>query len=62
MNEDLVQNGVMNEKIVKNIVMNAKFDPKVVMDLSICKIGGWNSLQSIKICWKYLLMRVNRVC
>ena len=25
--------------------MNAKIDPKVVMDLSIFKIGGWNSLQ-----------------
>ena len=37
----------MNEKFVKNFVMNAKFDPKVVMDLSIVKIGGWNSLQPI---------------
>ena len=25
--------------------MDAKIDPKVVMDLSIFKIGGWNSLQ-----------------
>ena len=47
MNEELVQNGVMNEKFVKNFVMNAKIDPKVVMDLSIFKIGGWNSLQPI---------------
>ena len=45
MNEELVQNGVMDEKFVENFVMNAKFDPKVVMDLSIYKIGGWNSLQ-----------------
>ena len=48
MNEELVQNNVMNEKIVKNFVMNAKIDPKVVMDLSIFKIGGWNSLQANK--------------
>ena len=27
--------------------MNAKNNPKIVMDLSICKIGGWNSLQPI---------------
>ena len=47
MNEELVQNGVVNEKIVKNFVMNAKINPKVVMDLSIFKIGGWNSLQPI---------------
>ena len=47
MNEELVQNGVMNVKFVKNFVMNAKIDPKVVMDLSIFKIGGWNSLQPI---------------
>ena len=46
MDEELVQNSVMNEKFVKNSVMNAKIDPKVVMDLSIFKIGGWNSLQS----------------
>ena len=45
MNEELVQNSVMDETFVKNIVMNAKIDPKVVMDLSILKIGGWNSLQ-----------------
>ena len=47
MNEELVQNSVMNGKFVKNFVMNAKIDPKVVMDLSILKIGGWNSLQPI---------------
>ena len=29
---------------MKNFVMNAKIDPKVVMDLSIFKMGGWNSL------------------
>ena len=49
MNEELVQNGVMNEELVqnvKNFVMNAKIDPKVLMDLSIFKIGGWNSLQA----------------
>ena len=43
MDEELVQNGVMDGKFVKNFVMNAKIDPKVVMDLSIFKIGGWNS-------------------
>ena len=36
---------MMNETLVKNSVMNAQIDPKVVMDLSIFKIGGWNSLQ-----------------
>ena len=46
-NEELVQNGVMNDKLVKNFVMNARIDPKVLMDLSIFKIGGWNSLQPI---------------
>ena len=45
MNEELIQNVVMIEKFVRNFVMNAKIDPKVVMDLSIFKIGGWNSLQ-----------------
>ena len=35
------------KKIVKNFVINAKIDPKVVRDLSIFKIGGWNSLQPI---------------
>ena len=47
MDEELVQNGVMDEKFVRNLLMNAKIDPKVVMDLSIFKIGGWNSLQPI---------------
>ena len=47
MNEELLQNGVMSEKFVKNFAMGAKIDPKVVMDLSIFKIGGWNSLQPI---------------
>ena len=46
-NEKLVQYGEMNEKIVKNFVINSTIDPKVVRDLSIFKIGGWNSLQSI---------------
>ena len=59
MDEELVQNDVMDEKlfqngvmygqfvknIVKNIVMDAKIDPKIVIDLSMFKIGGWNSLQ-----------------
>ena len=45
MGEKLVQNGLMSEKIVKNFVMGAKIDPMVVMDLSVFKIGGWNSLQ-----------------
>ena len=35
----------MNEKFVKYIVLHAKIDPKVVMDLSMSKIGGWNTLQ-----------------
>ena len=47
MTEELVQNGGMNEKFVKNFEMNAKIDPKVVMDLSIIKVGGWNSLPPI---------------
>ena len=37
----------MNGKFVKNFVMDAKIDPKVVMDLYMCEIGGWNSLQPI---------------
>ena len=37
----------MDEKLVQNFVMNAKIDSKVVMDLSIFKIGGWNSPQPI---------------
>ena len=45
MDEELVQNGVTDGKFVKNFVMDANTDPKVVMDLSIFKIGGWNSLQ-----------------
>ena len=43
----MVQNGVMDAKFVKNFVLDAKIDPKVVMDLSIFKIGVWNSLQPI---------------
>ena len=35
----------MNEELVENGVMNAKIDLKVVTDLSIFKIGGWNSLE-----------------
>ena len=45
MDAKLVQNGVMFAKFVKNFVMYAKIGPKVVMDLSIFKIGGWNSLK-----------------
>ena len=41
------QKVVMDGKFVKNFVMDAEFDPKVVMDLSILKIGGWNSLQPV---------------
>ena len=49
MSEELVQNGVMNEKKKKREELrdNVKIDPKVVMGLSIFKIGGWNSLQTI---------------
>ena len=47
MDEESVHNGVMVEQFVKNFVMDAKIDPKVVMDLSIFKIGGWNSLRPI---------------
>ena len=47
MDGKLIQNVVMGGKFVKNFVMDAKTDPKVVMDLSIFKIGGWNSLQPI---------------
>ena len=32
---------------MKNLVINSTIDPKVVRDLSIFKIGGWNSLQPI---------------
>ena len=46
MNEKLFQSVVMNENFVKNCVMNAQIDPNVVTDLSIFKIGGWNSVQS----------------
>ena len=46
MDEELVKNGVMDGKFVKNFVMDAKIDPKVVTDLSIFKIGGWNSLRT----------------
>ena len=47
MDGKLGQNVVMDGKFVKNFVRDAKIDPKVVMDLSIFKIGGWNSLQPI---------------
>ena len=47
MDEELVLNDVMDEKLVQNFVMKAQIDPNVVMDLSIFKIGGWNSLQPI---------------
>ena len=53
MDEEVVQNSVMNEEVVQKgvmdgkFVMNAKIDPMVVMDLSIFKIGGWNSQQPI---------------
>ena len=43
--EKLFQSVVMNENFVKNSVMDVQIDPKVVTDLSIFKIGGWNSLQ-----------------
>ena len=32
---------------MKNFVMGAQIDPNVVIDLSIFKIGEWNSLQPI---------------
>ena len=44
----MLQKSGINENIVKSFVTNAKTDPKVVMDLSIFKIGGWNSLRPIK--------------
>ena len=48
---------------MKIFVMNAKIDPKVVMDLSIFKIGGWNSLQLInQISLEEFWMRVNFEC
>ena len=63
MYEELVQNSVMNGQFVKNFVMNAQIDPKVVMDLSILKIGGWNSLQPInQNLLEDFLMRMNRGC
>ena len=61
MDEELVQNDVMDGKFVQNFVMDAKNEPKVVMDLSKFKIGTvWNP--PIKICWRNLLMRMNRGC
>ena len=51
MDDKFNQKIVMNENSGKNFVMNAKIDPKVVMDLSILKIGGWNSLQPINQHW-----------
>ena len=51
MDDKFNQKMVMNENSGKNFVMNAKIDPKVVMDLSIFKIGGWNSLQPINQHW-----------
>ena len=64
MNEDFVQNGVMDGKFAKNFVMNAKIDPKVVMDLSIYSklVDGTVCNPKIKICWRNLLMRMNRGC
>ena len=47
MDDEFVQNGVMDERFVKNFVLDATIDPKVVMDLSMFKIGGWNSLQPV---------------
>ena len=47
MDDKINQKIVMDGKFVKKFVMNAKIDPNVVMDLSIFKIGGWNSLQPI---------------
>ena len=38
---------VMDEELVQDDVIDAKIDPKVVTDLSMFKIGGWNSLQPI---------------
>ena len=63
MNEELVQNGVMNETFVKNFVIDAKIDPKAVMDLSIFKIGGWNSCNPlINIGLRNLLIGTNLGC
>ena len=63
MDEEMVQNGVMDGKFVKNFVKDAKIDPKVVMDLSIFKIGAWNSLQPINQSLpRNSLMRMNRGC
>ena len=63
MNDELVQNVVMDGKFVKDFVMGAKFDPKVVMDLSLFKIvDGTVCNPSIKVCWRNLLIRMNRGC
>ena len=46
--ENLTCLNALEGKIWKSdqkVVMDAKIDPKVVMDLSMFKIGGWNSLQ-----------------
>ena len=49
MKEKFVKNIVMNQEFVKNSVMSAKIDRKVVMHLSMFKIGGWNSLQPLRV-------------
>ena len=61
MDESLVPNGVIDGKFVKNFVMDAKIDPKVEMEVSKLVVGTVCN-PSIKICWKNLLMRMNRGC
>ena len=48
MDGKLVQNGSMDGQFVKNFVIDAEIDPRIVMDLSIFKIGGWNSLRPMR--------------
>ena len=63
MDEELVQNGVMDGKFVKNFVMDAKIDPKGVFVCPYKKmVDGMVCNPLIKICWRSLLMRVNRGC
>ena len=64
MDEELVQNGAMDGQFVKNFVMDAKIDPRVVMDLSIFfkLVDGTVCDPVIRICWRNLLIRMNRGC
>ena len=56
MDEELVQNGVMDGQFV----MDAKIDPKVVICPYSKLVGGTFCNPLIRICWRKLLIRMNR--